>query len=55
MEVEELAELYGGLHVPMSVMDRRASTDRWNLTQFLDMFSLPGATLFADISQVWEA
>jgi len=50
--VEELAELYGGLHVPMSVMDRRSSTDRWNLTQLLDMFSLPEATLFADISQV---
>ncbi len=52
MSVAELDELYRGLHVPMSVMDKHSTTARWNLTQFLDMFSLPAATMFADISQV---
>ncbi len=52
VSVEEVCELYGGLHVPMHVMDRHSTTSRWKLTQFLDMFSLPEATLFADVIQV---
>lgn len=52
MSVEELDELYGGFHVPMRDLDRHSTTSRWSLTQLLDMFSLPEAALFADISQV---
>lgn len=52
MSTEELDELYGGLHVPMRDMDRHSTTTKWNLTQLLDMFSLPETALFADISQV---
>ena len=48
----QVLELYGGLHVPMRVMDRLSTTSKWKFTQFLDMFSLPEATLYADVSQV---
>lgn len=51
VKVEELFELYGGLHVPMHVMDNLPTTSKWKLTHFLDMFSIPEATLFADVSQ----
>lgn len=52
MELSEVVELYGGLHVPVRVMDNLVTSSKWKLTQFLDMFSLPEATLYADVSQV---
>ena len=52
MSSEEVFDLYKSLHVPMHVMDNLSSTSRWKLTQFLDMFSQPEATLYADVSQV---
>ncbi len=52
MDQSEVLSLYGGLHVPMHVMDNLLTTSKWKLTQFLDMFSLPEATLYADVSQV---
>ena len=36
----------------MHVMDNLPTTSKWKLTHFLDMFSIPEATLFADVSQV---
>ena len=53
MSSEEVFELYGGLHVPMHVMDNLLTSSKWKLTQFLDLFSLPEATLYADVSQVF--
>ena len=52
VDVSEVFELYGGLHVPMHVMDNLLTSSKWKLTQFLDMFSLPEAALYADVSQV---
>ena len=52
MSKRELLELYGGLHVPMHVMDNLPTTSKWKLTQFLDMFSFSETALFADVSQV---
>ena len=49
---EEVFRHYGGTHVPMHVMDRAPSGSRWKLIQFLDNFSIPEATLFADVLQV---
>ena len=43
---------YGGTHVPMHVMDSVPSGSKWKLTQFLDNFSIPEATLFADVLEV---
>lgn len=51
----EVFGLYGGLHVPMRVLDSLSTSSKWRLTQFLDMFSLPEATLYADVSQVGVA
>ena len=55
---EEVIELYGGTHVPLYIMDdhlhRSGLEGKFssNMTQFLDRFSNPEATLFADISEV---
>ena len=38
--------------MPMHVMDSAPSGSKWKLTQFLDNFSIPEATLFADILEV---
>ena len=52
VDLSEVFSLYGGLHVPMHVTDNLLTSSKWKLTQFLDMFSLPEATLYADLSQV---
>jgi len=52
VSAEEIMEHYGGTHIPMHVMDRLPSSMNWKLTQFLDLFSIPEATLLADISEV---
>ena len=52
MSSDEVIERYGGIHVPMHVLDNLPTTSNWKLTQFLDLFSIPEATLFADISEV---
>ena len=49
---EEVQKHYGGTHVPMHVMDSAPSGSKWKLTQFLDNFSIPEATLFADVLEV---
>lgn len=46
---DEVAEHYGGTHVPMHVTDNLPTGSEWKLTQFLDLFSMPEATLLADI------
>ena len=38
--------------MPMHVMDSAPSGSKWKLTQFLDNFSIPEATLFADVLEV---
>ena len=38
--------------MPMHVMDSVPSGSKWKLTQFLDNFSIPEATLFADVLEV---
>ncbi len=35
----------------MSVMDNVSSSSKWKLTQFLDLFSMPEATLLADVTE----
>lgn len=50
----EVLNLYGSLHVPMRDLDNVPTTSKWKLTQFLDMFSIPEATLYADVSQVYS-
>lgn len=52
VSADEVLEHYGGTHVPMHVMDRLPSSGNWKLTQFLDLFSIPEATLLADVLQV---
>lgn len=52
VEPEEVYKHYGGTHVPMHVMDSSPSGSKWKLTQFLDNFSIPEATLFADVLEV---
>lgn len=54
MSSGELLGLYGGFHVPMHVMDNLLTSSKWKLSQYLDMFSLPEATLYADVSEVLE-
>ena len=49
---EEVMWYYGGTHVPMHVMESAPSGSKWKLTQFLDNFSIPEATLFADVLEV---
>ena len=58
MPNEEVIKLYGGTHIPLNIMDDHLHRTglEWkspsNMTQFLDTFSKPEATLFADISDV---
>ena len=55
MSPDEVAEHYGGTHVPMHVTDNLPTGSEWKLTQFLDLFSMPEATLLADIVEVRAA
>ena len=52
MCAEEVVELYNGTHIPAHVLDQTPGTGDTHMTQFLDLFSIPEATLFADISEV---
>ena len=49
---EEVLELYGGTHIPMHIMEHSPSFQNWKMVQFLDLFSIPEATLFADVMEV---
>ena len=58
MPNEEVIKLYGGTHIPLNIMDDHLhrtgleGKSPSNMTQFLDLFANPEATLFADISEV---
>ena len=50
---EEVHEIYRGSHVPLRVTeDSMASGRDCKMVQFLDLFSLPEATLFANVMEV---
>ena len=48
----EVLEMYGGTHVPMRITEPSPSYQDWQMVQFLDLFSIPEATLFADVMEV---
>ena len=48
-----MLETYGGSHVPLRVTDDLITRYRdCKMIQFLDLFSIPEATLFADVMEV---
>ena len=55
---DEVVHMYGGIHVPLNIMDDHMhrmgleGTSSSNMIQFLDWFSIPEVNLFADVSQV---
>ena len=44
--------MYGGTHVPLRVTDDSSGRHDSEMVQFLDLFSIPEATLFADVMEV---
>ena len=55
VSTEEVFKLYGGTHIPAHFLNPTAADGRnIRLKQFIDMFSIPEATLLADTSEVRE-
>lgn len=52
----EVLEMYGGSHVPLRVTEPPFRHHDSKMVQFLDLFSIPEATLFADVMEVrgWD-
>ena len=54
---EEVLGLYGGSHIPLRVTEDSATGSSPHrssqMVQFLDLFSIPEATLFANVMEVW--
>lgn len=49
MSKGEVLGMYGGTHVPLRVTEQSHDS---KMVQFLDLFSIPEATLFADVMEV---
>ena len=49
---DEVQEMYGGTHIPLRVTDHSWDRRDSKMVQFLDLFSIPEATLFADVMEV---
>lgn len=49
VSADTVLEHYRGTHVPMHVTDQLPTSSHWRLTQFLDLFSIPDCTLYANI------
>ena len=52
MSKSEVLEMYGGSHIPLRVTEQSFSHHDCDMVQFLDLFSIPEATLFADVMEV---
>ena len=53
MSMEEVFKLYGGTHIPAHFLEATSVDGRnTRLKQFIDLFSIPEATLLADTSEV---